>query len=864
MLKMAQQVAEHPLKKCYLCWKEYKDPQKLSCGHMFCCKCLHNVIVSLAQRSPNIEVRRVLECPICDLPADKRNDILEISSTTMKPLSMSAKRSEDAKEREENVIVSETEVENWFGSNADSHNAVKLPGINVEMCFRPSAKHEHLPIGWALSSREGNAIPVPRKLYKESSESFFSRQDIDVCDTPNRMEHAKDENNFREQQFLSSLELAEIQFLQPDSLRGESRPSQNCYEDEMKSTKICANEDDKRNGAFPLSSNDVKSVTSTIQSLSLNSDQENNKILRTSLENRLLPEITNTTSSQNLNGILRIQNFSYKGLNSISSIGKISRYSKGSFNPSSLKIFTSSRQQFTGKRQIISGCKYHSEQVASLYCTSCQLQMCNACFFDRHQHCTIQMSKEATCNLAQYLQEKLFQAKMLKAQLESWVSMFEGEITRVSRQADEIISYMTEMLQAKRTLIFEEIDNIRESSQVRKMQESYSECAELEDRLSVYLQELRWSSPDNCLVQPFLQSDVPSLHMPTSAELNAICLLRPVLQPNAFVVRTFLEMQNHTLGSVQLQCPVGSAGAEMKIAAGSHLAGQKLSHKMENILEKCLPSLPLKLCVFGTIKGDETAHHDAVDSIVLIPNKSAILSDPSNLKVKMVSFQGQRLGEISFESGPNGLCLWMPNVAAVTISLLKKIYFLNCENSLSVQSVVSTNKPYWGLAAGEIERTTCLLGAASHSSSVDILKYDPSLSTLVVLKTISPPKLEIWGVVCNICFTPKSSIVVADCFGSRVVCFNLEGKLLFDFPGHKDGLLKCPADATADEQYIYLSDIGNNRILRLSHDGVFNGVILTAQDGLLRPKAICIDEHGHLAISQFTEWPALLIFKTRL
>ena len=873
---MSQQVAVRPLTQCYLCWKDYKNPQKLSCGHMFCCQCLHNVIVSLAQQSINIKVNCVLECPLCYLPTENSNQASQIGSATMKNLPLIAEESKGSAEPQKHVPIvnQKTNVDDWFGKSTNSNNEVKFSGINVKMCFQAyesSTKYDRLPIGWTLSSQKGGAIQVPRKLYNDFSKSFFSPQDVSPIGMTNGLECAEgnnlveEENDLREQQFLNSLELAEIQFLQPDSLRGESQSKKRL--DEKVNGKVKQNNEPTRNGDLSQSNSELDILIGATDSPNLNQPKKKNEIpKKTPKEGTLTTESLHTPNSKNFNNLsgFCIQNSKYKEINSISTaiFNKNSRYNQKNIKYVSLKTLTSGRSQFSGKRPPVSTCKFHPKQIASLYCTSCQIQTCNVCFFDRHQHCTVQMSKEATLSLTKYLQEKLFQAKMLKAQLESWVSMFEGEITRVSQQADEMINYMTEMLKEKRKMIIREIEKIRESPSVRRMQESFFECVELEDRLRVYLQELRWSSPDNCLVQPFLQSNVPSLHMPTSAELNTICMLRPILQPNAFMVRTFLEMQNHSLGNIKLQSPVGTVGVEMKIATGSCLNGQKLSHKMENILEKCLQSLPLKLCVFGTIKGNEVAQHDAVDSIVLLPNKCTLLSDPSNMKVKMLSFQGERLGEVGFESSPNALCLCKPHVAAVTVSNLKKIYFLNCENILSIRSAVSTKKGYWGLAAGEIERVDCLLGVASHSSSVDVLKYNKSMSNFTILKVISISKLEIWGDICHLCFT-KSCIVVADCFGSRVISVNLEGKVLFEFPGQKDGLLKCPADVTADEQYIYVSDIGNNRILRLGHDGVFSGVILTAQDGLLRPKAIDIDELGHLAISQFTEWPALLIFKTR-
>lgn len=495
-------------------------------------------------------------------------------------------------------------------------------------------------------------------------------------------------------------------------------------------------------------------------------------------------------------------------------------------------------------------CNCVTNPASSIFCVTCGCSLCFFCIIEKHQNCRIRMKKDLAILLTQQLEIKASVLKIVMFEMEEQIEQYKKKCLNLCKVVNQLTNFIINLIKCKRDALIEELDKSQDFG-LKELTLQYSKIEKMKTNISSYSHMLSFKSEET--VSPgFLEVNAPVIKDFKSCT-NSLCL-QPLFELNMFVIRSFLDLQPHPFGYIKVK-------ENMDLPLPRSSVSSPFPHN-SNILEECLKECsPRKLIVCGTKCGRETNPQTEINSVVILPKHRVFLSSPQNYQVKLFSFQGTFLGELTFASPPVGVCLWKQAVLLVTFPHESKILFLSYEPNLEIDITISTTKGYFGLAPGKGNNTDYLFATVPFSTNVDILEFDQVKQEILVFKQISL-NVKPWGYACNLCQTLDGAIVVADCFGNRVLAFNLNGIILYEIYGNANNQLKCPADVTADNFSIFVSDVGSNRILCFDFDGGSMNVLLTSQDGLLRPKSIDIDARGYLAVSQFTEWPALIIFQT--
>eukprot|EP00106_Octopus_bimaculoides_P013359 XP_014780801.1 PREDICTED: uncharacterized protein LOC106876682 [Octopus bimaculoides] len=495
-------------------------------------------------------------------------------------------------------------------------------------------------------------------------------------------------------------------------------------------------------------------------------------------------------------------------------------------------------------------CNCVTNPASSIFCNTCRRSLCFFCISEKHQNCQIRMNKDLAIRLTQQLEIKASVLEIVMFEIEEQIEQYKKKCLNLCKVVNQLTNFIINLIKCKHDTLIEELDKSQDFG-LKKLTLQYSKIEKTKTILSSYSQMLK-SKIEESVSPAFLEVDAPVIK---DFKNNTKSLyLQPLFELNMFVIRSFLDLQAHPFGYIKvkenLDLPLSRSSVSTPFPRNS------------NILEECLKECsPRKLIVCGTKCGTEINTQTEINSVAILPKHRVLLSSPQNYQVKLFSFQGTFLGELTFSTPPAGVCLWKQEILLVTFPHDSKILFLSYEPNLEIDIRISTRKGYFGLASGKGNDSDYLFATVPFSTSVDILEFDQVKQEFLVFKQISL-NVKPWGHACNLCQASDESIVVADCFGNRVLAFNRNGTILYEIYGDAKNQLKCPADVTSDNFSIFVSDVGSNRILCFDFDGRSMNVLLTSQDGLLRPKSIDIDAMGYLAISQFTEWPALIIFQT--
>lgn len=99
----------------------------------------------------------------------------------------------------------------------------------------------------------------------------------------------------------------------------------------------------------------------------------------------------------------------------------------------------------------------------------------------------------------------------------------------------------------------------------------------------------------------------------------------------------------------------------------------------------------------------------------------------------------------------------------------------------------------------------------------------------------------------------NDNIIVSDYISHSVVCLTRQGNRVFSYGGKAgvgDGQLMCPQGVCVDSYgNILVADSANERIQLLSADGQFQKVLVSSQQGLENPEAVCLDNEEYLLVT---------------
>ncbi|XP_013379254.1 uncharacterized protein LOC106150803 [Lingula anatina] len=101
--------------------------------------------------------------------------------------------------------------------------------------------------------------------------------------------------------------------------------------------------------------------------------------------------------------------------------------------------------------------------------------------------------------------------------------------------------------------------------------------------------------------------------------------------------------------------------------------------------------------------------------------------------------------------------------------------------------------------------------------------------------------------------TPSGDAIVSDPNDCCIRVYTPEGQLRYAYGG--EGVMKSSYGVCVDEDgTIFISDLHADNIHQVSPAGQFIRYVLTAKDGLWAPRAVCINQEGHLVVAQQDGW----------
>ena len=117
---------------------------------------------------------------------------------------------------------------------------------------------------------------------------------------------------------------------------------------------------------------------------------------------------------------------------------------------------------------------------------------------------------------------------------------------------------------------------------------------------------------------------------------------------------------------------------------------------------------------------------------------------------------------------------------------------------------------------------------------------------------------------------PDESVYLVDAKNSRVICMDRYFKLKFEIAkfvndqGVPDAL-SAPGGVFVTEEYIYVCDSNNNRIVMFNLDGTYHKIIpapvsnLFDENAVYKPVAVAVDEYGRLFIVSSTTYQGIIV-----
>ncbi|XP_014770242.1 uncharacterized protein LOC106869151 [Octopus bimaculoides] len=488
-------------------------------------------------------------------------------------------------------------------------------------------------------------------------------------------------------------------------------------------------------------------------------------------------------------------------------------------------------------------CLGHSKEFSE-FCTRCKTLCCKTCSSQLHSTCTkylLPIDVAASEIHKELLSHKIdledFKSRIVKCMLNisDIKQLKDKQKDDVLKAYDDIFDMIVKAIESKKQQLLQVIRNDSDNTKSAK---------DLELRCN---RELKYISEQMDLVDNSLEGqENKEIFFNRYSKCNVSRDLKTVLQ----------EIENIMSDSsvYQLSQKKSKVFDLLLLELVSKLCPSEVYCNMskETIKEQLLSLVtylkPQRIFKFSTNTEDERVSKKYLNDMVVFNDGCIVLTDSFNNKLKLFSCSGHLISECILEYWPFGVCIWDDDMFVVSLPNVRKICFIKHLCPMSVSHYIVTKWSYYCLTKvdnGHLVCTHCL------TSKVDIVRVNNNSLTLI--RTIEPDILgEIANSVCYVTITPAGDIVISDHLNDCIICYGLDGSYKFTVKYIGKYPLDGPAGVCVDERFIYLSEMGQSRILRLTFSGTLSGVLVPKERNLIRPKAISIGPKRTIAVSNFT------------
>lgn len=264
-------------------------------------------------------------------------------------------------------------------------------------------------------------------------------------------------------------------------------------------------------------------------------------------------------------------------------------------------------------------------------------------------------------------------------------------------------------------------------------------------------------------------------------------------------------------------------------------------------------SLPLLFSFNGKTDGD--AKKCWPIDVAVLEDGTPIITDFHNKKLKAFDPSGCVVAEASVPSWPHGIVDISSTELAVTLPELSTIIFVVLMDDLMrVRKRIRTAKQYRGIAcdAVSVPGNPCLVASCCSSGGqcVDVMTVDGQ-----ILQTYRDDYRQHGRLLFTwpyyICTNTQGEILVSDCQSrNNLICLGRNGKARYEEPMN-ESIIRDPRGMCTDRTgNILIADKNGNAIHMLGTDGKYKNVVLSGNDGLISPIAVCLSPFGHLIVTQ--------------
>ena len=264
-------------------------------------------------------------------------------------------------------------------------------------------------------------------------------------------------------------------------------------------------------------------------------------------------------------------------------------------------------------------------------------------------------------------------------------------------------------------------------------------------------------------------------------------------------------------------------------------------------------SLPLLFSFNGKTDGD--AKKCWPIDVAVLEDGTPIVTDFHNKKLKAFDPSGCVVAEASVPSWPHGIIDISSTELVVTLPELSTIIFVILKDDvMRVRKRIRTAKQYRGIAcdAVSVPGNPCIVVSCCSSGGqcVDVMTVDG-----VILQTYRDDYRQHGRLLFTwpyyICTNTQGEILVSDCQSrNNLICLGRNGKARYEEPMNET-IIRDPRGMCTDRTgNILIADKNGNAIHMLGVDGKYKHIVLSTNDGLVNPIAVCLSPFGQLIVTQ--------------
>ncbi|RUS78439.1 hypothetical protein EGW08_013813 [Elysia chlorotica] len=235
-------------------------------------------------------------------------------------------------------------------------------------------------------------------------------------------------------------------------------------------------------------------------------------------------------------------------------------------------------------------------------------------------------------------------------------------------------------------------------------------------------------------------------------------------------------------------------------------------------------------------------------AIVSFADGSIVVMDTQfrNKRLKKFNPRGKLISHLDPGDCPASMALIPDSDLVVSLPTAKELVLVSGAGTLVVKAHISTSKSYFSLATSTDGYIAAVVPAPPEGPCIDLLSFTGELLHSLPLDRIrfpSPPK-DITLTHCGLMYI---------LFGGKetLVGMTTQGDITLSFSASVQHGVRRPTCVECDDlDNAFITDVETNKIHMITAAGQYHSTLLTKQDGLKDPKALCRMEEGGLAVTQ--------------